>query len=84
MRSYSLWLVRYYKLTESIDLPQLETIKLGERSFYITNWIRFESNETMAYVIQICQTFDPLNLIAMQFAVMTVMRRRKDTTMIMN
>ena len=62
---------------EFTDLPQLQSVTLGESSFYLVHSIVFESDGMDRLMIQICQNYNPFNLVNLLFMVIIVMIERR-------
>ena len=62
---------------EFTDLPQLQSIKLGEDAFYLVHSVVFESDRIDGLMIQICLNYNPFNLIVGHLLVMVVMIERR-------
>ena len=70
----------YFSLTGSIDrmewyadLPQLQSVKLGDAAFNRVHSVVFESDWMNGLMIQICPNYNPFNLVHLLFMVMRVM-----------
>ena len=57
---------------EFTDLPQLQSLKLGESAFEFVNSILFESDGMDGLMIQICLNYNPFNLMNGLLLVMVV------------
>ena len=68
------WLIDWFEL---IDLPQLQSVKLGGCAFYSVQSVVFASDWMNGLMIQICQTCSPLSLVEKRLMVMTVMIERR-------
>ena len=62
---------------EFTDLPQLQSIKFGYKSFDYVQSIVFESDRMDGMMIQICLNYNPFNLVMELFKVMVVMIERR-------
>ena len=62
---------------EFTDLPQLQSVKLGECAFDQVHTVVFESDRMDGLMIQICLNYNPFDLIMMLFGVMVVMIERR-------
>ena len=62
---------------EFTDLPQLQSIRLGEAAFNSVHSVVFESDRMDGLMIQICLNYNPFNLIGMLFKVMIVLIERR-------
>ena len=62
---------------EFTDLPQLQSLKLGECAFDYVQSAVFESDGMDGLMIQICLNYNPFNLIGVLFGVMVVMIERR-------
>ena len=58
---------------EFTDLPQLQSVKLGECAFDQVHTVVFESDRMDGLMIQICLNYNPFNLIGMLFKVIMMM-----------
>ena len=58
---------------ELTDLPQLQSVTLGESVFCRVHSIVFESDRMDGLMIQICLNYNPFDLKDMLFKVMVVM-----------
>ena len=58
---------------EFIDLPQLQSVKLGNAAFYNVHSIVFESDRMHGLMIQICLNYNPFDLVVGLFVVILVM-----------
>ena len=58
---------------EFIDLPQLQSVKLGNAAFYNVHSIVFESDRMHGLMIQICLNYNPFNLVEVLYLVMVVL-----------
>ena len=61
---------------EFTDLPQLQSVKLGDRAFAYVHSIVFESDRMDGLMIQICQCYNPFKLVILLFMVIMVMIQR--------
>ena len=55
---------------EFTDLPQLQSVKLGECAFDYVHSVVFESDGMDGLMIQICLNYNPFNLVMMLLMVM--------------
>ena len=62
---------------EFIDLPQLQSIKFGYKSFDYVHSIVFESDRMDGVMMQICLNYNPFNLVDVLYLVMVVMIDRR-------
>ena len=62
---------------EFTDLPQLQSVKLGQFAFADVHSIVFESDRMDGVMIQICLNYNPYNLVNMLFAVIIVKIERR-------
>ena len=62
---------------EFTDLPQLQSVKLGNAAFYNVHSAVFESDIMDVLMIQICLNYNPFDLVGMLFEVMVVMIDRR-------
>ena len=62
---------------EFTDLPQLQSVKLGDWAFRDVHYIVFESDGMDGLMIQICLNYNPLNLVMELFKVIIVMIERR-------
>ena len=62
---------------EFTDLPQLQSVKLGNAAFYYVHSIVFESDRMDGLMIQICLKYNPFNLVGRLFVVMMVMIEKR-------
>ena len=62
---------------EFTDLPQLQSVRLGEAAFEYVHSIVFESDGMDGMMIQICLNYNPFNLLEVLFIVMMVMIERR-------
>ena len=61
---------------EFTDLPQLQSVKLGNDAFFFVQSVVFESDGMDGLMIQICLNYNPFDLIGMLFMVMSVIIER--------
>ena len=71
------WLVWLIEWIEFIDLPQLQSVKLGYAAFYRCQSVVFESDWMDGLMIQICPNYNPFNLVGLLFVVMVVENERR-------
>ena len=62
---------------EFTDLPQLQSVKLGESAFEYVHSIVFESDGMDGLMIQICLCYNPFDLLVGLLLVMVVMIERR-------
>ena len=62
---------------EFTDLPQLQSLKLGNGAFYYVQSAVFESDGMDGLMIQICLNYNPFNLKDMLLKVIGVMIERR-------
>ena len=62
---------------ELTDLPQLQSVKLGESTFNHVHSVVFESDRMDGLMIQICQCYNPFDLVVGLFVVMLVLIDRR-------
>ena len=62
---------------EFTDLPQLQSVRLGEAAFDYVHSIVFESDGMDGLMIQICLNYNPFNSIRRVFKVIGVMIERR-------
>ena len=62
---------------EFTDLPQLQSVKLGNAAFYNVHSAVFESDIMDVLMIQICLNYNPFNLVGMLSEVIVVMIDRR-------
>ena len=62
---------------EFIDLPQLQSIKFGYKSFACVHSVVFESDRMDGMMIQICLNYNPFDLMYGLFGVMVVLIERR-------
>ena len=77
MLHHSHWLVWLIDWVEFTDLPQLQSVSLGEMVFCYVHSVVFESNWMNGLMIQICLNCNPFNLVKMLFGVILVMIERR-------
>ena len=58
---------------EFTDLPQLQSVKLGNGAFNRVHTVVFESDRMDGLIIQICLNYNPFNLVMMLYLVIIVM-----------
>ena len=58
---------------EFTDLPQLQSVKLGEFAFLNVHSVVFESDRMDGLMIQICLCYNPFNLLEVLFMVINVL-----------
>ena len=68
------WLMDWFEFT---DLPQLQSVKLGDSAFWRVHSVVFESDWMDGLMIQICLNYNPFNLVMELFKVMVVMIERR-------
>ena len=61
---------------ELTDLPQLQSVKLGESAFEYVHSIVFESDGIDGLMIQICLNYNPFDLVNIPFGVIGVVEMR--------
>ena len=61
---------------EFTDLPQLQSVRLGEAAFEYVHSIVFESDGMDGMMIQICLNYNPFNLLEVLFMVVSVIIER--------
>ena len=61
---------------EWTDLPQLQSVKLGNGALYYVHSVVFESDGMDGLMIQICLNYNPFNLVHGLYLVMVVMIER--------
>ena len=61
---------------EFTDLPQLQSLKLGEWAFDDVHSVVFESDRMDGLMIQICLNYNPFNLVMKLFGVISVLIER--------
>ena len=71
------WLVRLMDWFEFTDLPQLQSITLGYGVFDYVHSIVFESDWMDGLMIQICQCYNPFDLVHVHLMVIIVMIERR-------
>ena len=64
---------------EFTDLPQLQSVTLGDWAFRDVHSIVFESDGMDGLMIQICRNYNPFNLVIVLLKVMVVMIERRLT-----
>ena len=64
---------------EFTDLPQLQSVKLGEAAFARVHSIVFESDRMDGLIIQICLNYNPFNLVDGLFKVIMVIIEKQLT-----
>ena len=62
---------------EFTDLPQLQSVKLGNGAFIHVQSVVFESDGMDGLMIQICLNYNPFNLVIMLLMVMMMMIERR-------
>ena len=62
---------------EFTDLPQLQSLKLGNGAFYYVQSVVFESDRMDGLMIQICLNYNPFNLVDGLLMVINVMIERR-------
>ena len=62
---------------EFTDLPQLQSVKLGECAFCYVHSIVFESDRMDGLMIQICLNYNPFDLMKVLLKVIVVMIERR-------
>ena len=62
---------------ELTDLPQLQSLKLGDYAFCRVHTVVFESDRMDGLMIQICLNYNPFNLVIVLFMVIGVMIERR-------
>ena len=62
---------------EFIDLPQLQSIKFGYKSFDYVHSIVFESDRMDGVMMQICLNYNPFNLVDVLYLVVVVLIDRR-------
>ena len=62
---------------ELIDLPQLQSVKLGNGAFSSVRSIVFESDRMDGLMIQICLNYNPFDLVHQLFMVIIVLIERR-------
>ena len=62
---------------EFTDLPQLQSVNLGECAFCDVHSVVFKSDGMDGLMIQICLNYNPLNLVMELFKVIIVMIERR-------
>ena len=76
MLHLSHWLVWLIEWFDWIDLPLLQSVKLGREAFQYCQSVVFESNWINELMIQICLNYNPFNLVIGLLKVMIVMIER--------
>ena len=62
---------------EFTDLPQLQSVELGQYAFIDVHSIVFESDGMDGVMMQICLNYNPFYLVVKLFAVIIVMIERR-------
>ena len=62
---------------EFTDLPQLQSVKLGDVAFALVQSAVFESDRMDGLIIQICLNYNPFNLIRVLLQVIGVMIEKR-------
>ena len=62
--------MNWFELT---DLPQLQSVELGQYAFLYVHSIVFESDRMDGMMIQICLYYNPFDLVEVLFVVIIVM-----------
>ena len=62
---------------EFADLPQLQSVTLGNGAFNRVQSVVFESDRMDGLIIQICLNYNPFNLVGRLFVVMRVMIEKR-------
>ena len=62
---------------EFTDLPQLQSVKLGQFAFWYVQSVVFESDRMDGLMIQICLNYNPFDLMDVHLKVMMVMIERR-------
>ena len=62
---------------EFTDLPQLQSVKLGEWAFAYVHSVVFASDRMDGLMIQICLNYNPFNLVHGLLQVMVVMIEKR-------
>ena len=62
---------------EFTDLPQLQSVKLGNAAFYYVHSVVFESDRMDGLMNQICLNYNPFDLIKVLLKVMVVLIERR-------
>ena len=65
---------------EFTDLPQLQSLKLGNGAFLNVHSAVFESDRMDGLMNQICLNYNPFDLVGMLFEVMVIMIERRFAT----
>ena len=68
------WEVTSFELS---NLPQLQSVKLGNSAFHCVHSVVFESDWMIQLMIQICHKFNPFNLMRVLLKVMIMMIERR-------
>ena len=68
------WLMDWFEFT---DLPQLQSVKLGMYAFWCVHSVVFESDWMDGLMIQICQCYNPFDLVHVHLMVIIVMIERR-------
>ena len=61
---------------EFTDLPQLQSLKLGNGAFYYVQSAVFESDGMDGLMIQICLNYNLFDLLVLLFGVMVMIEKR--------
>ena len=62
---------------EFTDLPQLQSVKLGDLAFIRVHSIVIESDRMDGVMMQICLNYNPFNLVDVLYLVMVVLIERR-------
>ena len=62
---------------EFTDLPQLQSVELGDWAFNYVHSIVFESDRMDGLMIQICLNYNPFDLVDVLYLVMVVLIERR-------
>ena len=62
---------------EFTDLPQLQSVRLGDNAFQNVHTVVFESDRMDGLMIQICLNYNPFDLVGLLFGVIGVMIERR-------
>ena len=62
---------------EFTDLPQLQSVKLGQRALRYVHSVVFESDGMDGLMIQICLNYNPFDLMKVLLKVMVMMIERQ-------
>ena len=62
---------------EFTDLPQLQSVNLGDGAFQMVHSVVFESDRMDGMMIQICLNYNPFDLMYGLFGVMVVLIERR-------